>query len=196
MARIHQAASLNFVRRKTVKQLLGASVASVGAAHSWAYSTVFISEEKASQLLLASADRFISTALAFSEAQLRKIASTSQTKIPSGFAPQCVTGWANGTRVGWVLFDRVIGKYDLIDYAMGFLADSTSTGLEVLAYRESHGGEIRNTSWRQQFVGKKGPQQLRAGDEIRNISGATLSCQHVTEGAQRLSAVAALLSAY
>jgi hypothetical protein len=30
---------------------------------------------------------------------------------------------------------------------------------------------------------------LRFGADIRNISGATLSCQHVTEGVQRLSAI-------
>ena len=29
----------------------------------------------------------------------------------------------------------------------------------------------------------------KLGDDIRNISGATLSCQHVTEGVQRLSAL-------
>ena len=34
---------------------------------------------------------------------------------------------------------------------------------------------------------------MRFADDIRNISGATLSCQHVTEGMQRLSALAAML---
>lgn len=65
--------------------------------------------------------------------------------------------------------------------------------MEVTAYRESHGAEIRNAAWRRQFSGRKGPGQLRFGDDIRNISGATLSCQHVTEGVQRLSALLALL---
>jgi hypothetical protein len=36
---------------------------------------------------------------------------------------------------------------------------------------------------------------MRFADDIRNISGATLSCQHVTEGMQRLSALAAQLVA-
>jgi Na+-transporting NADH:ubiquinone oxidoreductase subunit NqrC len=68
-------------------------------------------------------------------------------------------------------------------------------GLEILAYRESHGAEIKQTAWRKQFAGKKGPAAMRFADDIRNISGATLSCQHVTEGMQRLSALAAQLVA-
>jgi Na+-transporting NADH:ubiquinone oxidoreductase subunit NqrC len=67
--------------------------------------------------------------------------------------------------------------------------------MEVLAYRESHGAEIKQSAWRKQFVGKKGPGTMRFADDIRNISGATLSCQHVTEGMQRLSALAALVAA-
>ena len=59
----------------------------------------------------------------------------------------------------------------------------------MLVYRESHGAEIRTPAWRRQFEGRKGPSQIRFGDDIRNISGATLSCQHVTEGVQRLSAL-------
>jgi hypothetical protein len=34
---------------------------------------------------------------------------------------------------------------------------------------------------------------MRFADDIKNISGATLSCQHVTEGVQRLSALVGLM---
>jgi Na+-transporting NADH:ubiquinone oxidoreductase subunit NqrC len=82
----------------------------------------------------------------------------------------------------------------LIDYAAGFDAEGTALGIEILAYRESHGAEVRQTAWRKQFVGKKGPGAMRFADDIRNISGATLSCQHVTEGMQRVSALALMLA--
>lgn len=58
--------------------------------------------------------------------------------------------------------------------------------LEVLEYRESHGGEVRMPAWRRQFVGKTASDAAALGREIKIISGATLSCRHLTEGVQRL----------
>jgi Na+-transporting NADH:ubiquinone oxidoreductase subunit NqrC len=49
-----------------------------------------------------------------------------------------------------------------------------------------NGGEIRNPKWRQQFVGKRPGSQLRLDKDIKNISGATLSSRHVTDGVRRL----------
>ena len=58
--------------------------------------------------------------------------------------------------------------------------------LEVLVYRESHGDAIRLPAWRGQFVGKRSGDLVRLDTDIRNVSGATLSCRHVTEGVRRL----------
>jgi hypothetical protein len=155
------------------------------------FATVFMDIEQARRLLLPRAASFQPWPLALDAASLAAIAQESRTRVPAAYAPAGWTGLdAQGQRAGWVLADRVTGKYELIDYAVGFAADGSITGVEVLAYRESHGSEIRNLAWRRQFVGHKGPAQLRFGDDIRNISGATLSCQHVTEGVQRLAAIA------
>ena len=44
---------------------------------------------------------------------------------------------------------------------------------------------------RRQFVGKSAKSgDLRIGAGINNISGATLSCTHVTDGVRRIAAVA------
>ena len=64
--------------------------------------------------------------------------------------------------------------------------------VEILAYRESHGGEVRLPAWRRQFVGKTAASPLRVGDDIANISGATLSCTHVTDGVRRIVAIVEL----
>jgi hypothetical protein len=61
--------------------------------------------------------------------------------------------------------------------------------LDILAYRESHGDAIRLASWRAQFTGKTAADPVRLDDDIRNVSGATLSCRHVTEGVHRLLAL-------
>ena len=180
-------------RRQSLRRI---AVAGVGASTVWhasAFATHFMDVEQAQKLLLPQASVFAPVALTLDTARLGELAKASQTPVPRGYAPQCWAGMADTRLQGWVLADHVIGKYELIDYAAGFTADGSMTGLEIMAYRESHGAEIRNPAWRKQFVGRKGAGQIRSGDDIRNISGATLSCEHVTQGAQRLAAIVQML---
>jgi Na+-translocating ferredoxin:NAD+ oxidoreductase RnfG subunit len=92
-------------------------------------------------------------------------------------------------RLGYVVADEVVGKYELIGYAVGLAMDGSVRQVEILSYRESHGHEIRSAAWRRQFAGKGISAPIRLGEDIANISGATLSCQHVTEGVRRIVAV-------
>jgi Na+-translocating ferredoxin:NAD+ oxidoreductase RnfG subunit len=94
-----------------------------------------------------------------------------------------------GSTLGYVVVDEVVGKFELITYAVGLSADGAVKQVEVLAYRESHGQEIRLAAWRRQFVGKTASSALRIGEDIANISGATLSCTHVTDGVRRIVAI-------
>lgn len=88
----------------------------------------------------------------------------------------------------WLLVDQVIGKHEFIDMAVGLDARGAVVGLEVLTYRESYGDEIRNERWRAQFHGKDHRERLELDRQIKNISGATLSCVHVTQGVNRWTA--------
>ena len=87
----------------------------------------------------------------------------------------------------WFILDQVIGKHENIDMAVGFLPDGAVAGIEILTYRETYGYEIMNPKWRAQFHGKNHSYHLRLDREIKNISGATLSCRHVTDGINRLT---------
>lgn len=135
----------------------------------------------------------VAAPLALPEAERWDAALRAQgLRAPKAFAPRLWRVHSEGAKpqlLGWLAADRVIGKYDWIDFAAGFAADGTVQGVDILAYRESHGAEVRQATWRAQFKGRKGPQALRFADDIRNVSGATLSCQHLTEGVQRLSAL-------
>lgn len=91
--------------------------------------------------------------------------------------------------LGAVVADSVIGKFELIDYAVAVGGDGRIRSVEVLNYRESHGYEIKLPAWRKQFVGKDGQAPLRVGDDIANISGATLSCSHVADGVRHIVAL-------
>jgi hypothetical protein len=88
---------------------------------------------------------------------------------------------------GLFVLDRVIGKHLYIDYAVSIRGGRVHR-VDILQYRESYGGEIRSPSWLAQFVGKTGASPLKVGGDIRNISGATLSSTHVTEGVKRILA--------
>jgi hypothetical protein len=89
---------------------------------------------------------------------------------------------------GWYLVDEVVGKHENITWALAIDGAGAVRQLEILEYRESYGGEVSNARWRKQFVGRT-PQSLPVFDtDVRNISGATLSCSHLTEGVRRLLA--------
>src|SRR5205814_8498633 len=90
---------------------------------------------------------------------------------------------------GWFIVDEVVGKHEFITYAVGLNADGSVKQIEVMDYRETYGGEIRHEKWRAQFVGKTSKSKLQLDDDIKNNTGATLSCRHLTEGLRRLLAV-------
>jgi hypothetical protein len=182
-------------RRQALQKLGAASLCATSCVAGAVYAAVFMEVEQAQKIWHPQADAFQALPLTLDASKLNAIAKASDTTIPKNFNPTIWRALQHEKTVGWVVSDRVVGKYDLIDYAAGFDAEGTSLGMEILAYRESHGAEVRQTAWRKQFVGKKGPSAMRFADDIRSISGATLSCQHVTEGMQRLSALAALLVA-
>ena len=94
-----------------------------------------------------------------------------------------------GEPVGYFFTDEVVGRQDFIDYALGINADGSLRTPEIMSYRESHGGEIRNAAWRRQFDSRRDGAALRPVVDIRNIAGATLSCEHVTAGVRYLAAL-------
>jgi hypothetical protein len=89
---------------------------------------------------------------------------------------------------GWFIVDEVVGKHEYITYAAGINADGSVKQIEIMDYRETYGGQIRDQKWRAQFVGKTNKSALKLDSDIKNISGATLSCRHITDGVKRLLA--------
>jgi len=90
---------------------------------------------------------------------------------------------------GWFIVDEVIGRHENIPYALALNADGSVKGIEILEYRESYGGQVREPLWRAQFIGKRHGAELALTKDIQNISGATLSSRHITDGVKRLLAI-------
>jgi len=89
---------------------------------------------------------------------------------------------------GWFVVDEVVGKHEFITYAVGLNSDGSVKQIEVMDYRETYWGEIRNEKWRAQFVAKTSRSTLKLDSDIKNSSGATLSCRQITDGVKRLLA--------
>jgi Na+-translocating ferredoxin:NAD+ oxidoreductase RnfG subunit len=170
--------------------LAAASVASA-AAPTGAFAVDYLSAEQAAKLMFPDADSFETRSVALDAAQLQQL-DAQGVRGRSVNWPVRIARKAGAT-LGYVITDEVIGKVELISYAVGIALDGSVKQVEILAYRESHGFEIRLPAWRRQFIGKGSAAPLRVGEDIANISGATLSCTHVTDGVRRIVAVVALV---
>ncbi|HVP32921.1 MAG TPA: FMN-binding protein [Steroidobacteraceae bacterium] len=142
----------------------------------------------AQRALFPQADRYVEVALSLTPAQRAQVAALAGAQPPhrSLRAFQALKGEES---LGFVFVDEVIGKEDFITYAAAIDASGKLGPIEVMSYRESHGAEIRNESWRRQFAGRRELAQLNVRTDIKNIAGATLSCEHVTQGVRWLVAL-------
>ncbi len=92
----------------------------------------------------------------------------------------------NGVQTGWFIQDDVIGKHEFITYAVGISTDGEVKGMEILSYRETHGGEVKESEWRDNFKGKTLNDPFLLDKDVPNISGATLSSRNLLDGVKRL----------
>ncbi len=164
-----------------------AATAALALAPTGAFAVDYMTAEAAARLMFAEADRFEIREWQLDAAQAQAIAALGVK--PRSAQWKLRLAYKGRELLGVAVADEVLGKFELISYAVGIGADGKVRGVEILAYRESHGHEVRMPAWRRQFVGKAQGAPLKLGEDIANISGATLSCGHVTEGVKRIVAV-------
>jgi Na+-translocating ferredoxin:NAD+ oxidoreductase RnfG subunit len=145
-----------------------------------AYATVYLSVEQAQAVLFPGAT-FQPDTRTLTEEQAKAIARASGVDVRN----RQLKAWRASTG-GWFIVDEVVGKHEYIPFALALDDKGAVKGIEILEYREAYGDQIRNPEWRKQFVGKAPETKLQLDKNIRNVSGATLSCKHVTDGVERL----------
>jgi Na+-translocating ferredoxin:NAD+ oxidoreductase RnfG subunit len=148
----------------------------------------YLTVDQAQKAIFPDADAFQEVLLPQTPEQILALSVSAGPQPPHGVI-RIWSATRGGTPLGHVFVDEVIGRQSLITYAVGIDAKGALRNLEILAYRESHGGEIRNTAWRGQFDHRDALDQLRFRTDIKNISGATLSSEHVTQGVRWLLAL-------
>lgn len=165
-----------------------------GVAATPAFATQYLSVEQSQKVIFPEATSFRRQDIALTTPQMQQVEKLAG--MPSRSVNWRVVAALKGDQLlGYVVLDDVVGKFELISYAVGLNPDASVRQVEILSYRESHGGEIRNPAWRRQFVGKRAQAGIAIGDGIANISGATLSCTHVTDGVRRIAAIAQVVLA-
>lgn len=146
------------------------------------YGATYLTVEQAQQAIFPG-EKLSQSFINLTNQQVHEIERRSDTNVRR----KQVQLWksANG---GFFIVDEVVGKHEYITYGAGLNPDGTVKQIEIMTYRESYGYEIRNADWRAQFVGKNSSAPLKLDKDIKNISGATLSCRHITEGVKRILA--------
>lgn len=150
-------------------------------------ATQYLSVEQAQRVLFPTATAYAPAALEITPEQQKAIERASGARVVNR-KPRAWRAQAGDTLLGYVFVDQVYGKHEFITYALGITADGQVAGVEILDYRETHGDQVRQPRWRAQFLGRDADDAVKLGRDIQNISGATLSCRHLTDGVRRLLA--------
>lgn len=152
------------------------------------YATDYLTIEQAQKICFPNASNFQTAHVVFSNDQKEQIEALSGVPVASRAQKIWRVSGKQNENLGWFVVDYVIGKHLLIDYAVAISTDKKIKEVEILSYRESYGGEIRSKNWLTQFAGKSEASPIMLNEDISNISGATLSSRHVTEGIKRILA--------
>ena len=173
------------LRRSPLPWSLAAPAAALSAPAP-AFAADYLSADQAQASIFPEADRFEARELVLEADERRALEKRLALPVRERWSARLAR--RGEERLGVVVVDDVIGKVERITFAVGVGRDGAVRQIEILSYRESHGHEVRLPAWRKQFVGRGPASALRVGEDIANISGATLSCRHVTDGVRRIVA--------
>lgn len=157
--------------------ILGALI--IGLISGAAYARTFMSIQDAQKLMFPNT-KLTKVPVTFTDAQLEVIRDRSGVREPE--KGDQIWHAANG---GWFMVQQVVGKHEMITYAIGINPDGAVKHIEILEYVESYGYEVAEQSWLKQFYGKTVANTFKLGKDVDSISGATLSCKHLADGVKR-----------
>ena len=146
-----------------------------------AHAKIYISVEQAQKILLPN-KTLVKNPIIITDELQDKMRSASSIRHP--FQGDRVWKAADGS---WLIVDEVVGKHEMITYAVALSPSGAVSGIEILEYVESYGYEVAEAQWRKQFVGKTAADPIKLNQDIQNIGGATLSCKHLTDGVKRVA---------
>lgn len=151
-----------------------------------AYCETYFTVDQAQQALFPGAT-FTAAPITLTDAQAQAI----EDKTGVNVRHKEIQRWKVSTG-GYFIVDEVVGKHQFITYAVGLNADGSVHHIEIMEYKETYGYQVRDPKWLAQFTGKTSASSLELDKDIKNISGATLSSKHITDGVKRILATYAI----
>lgn len=146
-----------------------------------AHAKIYVSIEQAQKVLIPNKVMTKNSIIITDELQDKMRSASS---VRQAFQGDRIWKAADGS---WFIVDEVVGKHEMITYAVALSPSGAVTGIEILEYVESYGYEVAEAQWRNQFVGKTASDPIKLNQDIQNIGGATLSCKHLTDGVKRVA---------
>ena len=154
---------------------------------------VFLREADAPAALFGEGVRAARATLVLSPAELAALSRRIGRRVEVREYPYLAASSASGALLGWVFVLDVVGQTLPITFAIGVKADGRVQDLQVMVYREPHGGEIRERRFRAQFAGKSADQPLLVGKDIDAITGATISSHSAAYAVRKALGLAEIL---
>ncbi|WP_114652071.1 FMN-binding protein [Polynucleobacter necessarius] len=146
-----------------------------------AHAKIYVSMEQAQKILIPNKPLSKNPTIITDELQDKMHSASS---VRQAFQGDRIWRATDGS---WFIVDEVVGKHEMITYAVALSPSGAVTGIEILDYVESYGYEVAEAQWRNQFVGKTASDPIKLNQDIQNIGGATLSCKHLTDGVKRVA---------
>lgn len=157
---------------------VGAAVA--GTQPALADSVDYLSTEQAQQALFPGAT-FHADFFDLTDAEYAALHSTETPQWVRYVRAWRVSGGTSGG--GWFVVDQVLGRDDIVVYAVGIDAAGTVTGVEVMSCLPRY-DQVRDPAWLHQLAGARyGQYNFR---QVTLISGTSFSAAHIAEGVQRV----------
>ena len=111
--------------------------------------------------------------------EFESVEMTSQHLLPGERAYEVKV---NGVTEAYFLTAQARSKFDVFDFMLVFDTEGVIIEPKILVYREDYGGEIASKRWLRQFIGMSKEDQMALGKDIRNVAGATISCEAASLG--------------
>ncbi|HKY62648.1 MAG TPA: FMN-binding protein [bacterium] len=153
-----------------------------------AQTTVYLTPADALKLIFKDSQEVIKEDHPVSAEQRQKAQALLGYDLPKG-QYTFYLGRSGGQVDGYAIIDEQVGKVQPITFVTRIEPQGNVSAVEIMVYRESHGGDVASKRFLNQFKQKSLNSELRLHGDIVNISGATLSSHALVVGVKRALAL-------
>jgi hypothetical protein len=149
---------------------------------------LYLSEPQLAERLFPEAKTLVASTLVLSDAEAERVGVLFGYRLEQKSFRLLAAGDA-----GTIFVLDLMGQNAPITFGVGITPDGVVRGVELVAYRESRGEEIRAPRFLRQLTGKRLADPLKLGKDVDAITGATISSRSATLATRKALALAQVL---